>query len=198
MSPSICFFFLIIHLFVPPKPRCTRSRAVAVAPRNSHPEKQLQWDPSALFRKTKRGETLQFSLLRSHSSLMALKCIIMQMWILILNLRRGCLFFFQKKKKKKVPYVVSIASLFCKWIVNYAFCKGGVGDEDSFAKLFRSFCVHGRSVTIWGWWSDNLEIDRSSQELLLVQNSAPGQRFGETKVDYKSKWAPKLLQDGEL
>lgn len=60
------------------------------------------------------------------------------------------LFVLFSKKKKKVPYVVSIASLFCKWIVNYAFCKGGVGDEDSFAKLFRSFCVHGRSVTVWG------------------------------------------------
>lgn len=60
------------------------------------------------------------------------------------------LFVLFSKKKKKVPYVVSIASLFCKWIVNYAFCKGGVGDKDSFAKLFRSFCVHGRSITVWG------------------------------------------------
>lgn len=129
MSPSICFFFPNNSPLRPTQNmRCTRSRAVVVALCNSHPEKKLQWDPSALFRKTKRGETLQFSLLRSHSSLMALKCIIMQMWILILNLRRGCLFFFQKKKK--VPYVVSIASLLCKWIVNYAFCKGGVGDKD--------------------------------------------------------------------
>lgn len=135
MSPSICFFYFPNNSPLRPTQnmRCTRTRAVAVALHNSHPEKKLQWDSSALFRKTKRGETLQFSLLRSHSSLMALKCIIMQMWILILNLRRGCLFFFQKKKK--VPYVVSIASLFCKWIVNYAFCKGGVGDKDSFAKL---------------------------------------------------------------
>lgn len=93
--------------------RCTRSRAVVVALCNSHPEKKLQWDPSALFRKTKRGETLQFSLLRSHSSLNGLEMYYYANVNFDTELKKR-LFVLFSKKKKKVPYVVSIASLFCK------------------------------------------------------------------------------------
>lgn len=92
---------------------------------------------SSPFRTTKGGEMLQLSMLRSHSSLMALKCIIMQMWILILNFKKR-LFLLQTNKKRS--HVVSIASLSCKQIVNYAFgkrCFGG--GRESPAKLLKLF-----------------------------------------------------------
>jgi hypothetical protein len=56
-------------------------------------------------------------------------------------------FFFQKKKG---PYVVIIASLFCKVNCNYALYKRGEegrGEGSRFASLFSSFCVHGISTS---------------------------------------------------
>lgn len=149
MSPSIWVFFPNNSPLCPTQNmRCTRSRAVVVALCNSHPEKKLQWDPSALFRKTKRGETAVF-----FASLSFLSNGLEMYYYANVNFDtelKKRLFVLFSKKKKMVPYVVSIASLFCKWIVNYAFCKGGVGDKDNFAKPFRSFCVHGISIIVWG------------------------------------------------
>ena len=100
-------------------------RAISIIPQNSPKGKAIPRKiPPASFRKT-RGDASALA----PSSLMALKCIIMQMWILILNLRRGCwiFIFFFFFPKKGVPYVVIIASLFCNVNCNYAFCKGGWG-----------------------------------------------------------------------
>lgn len=77
--------------------------------------------------------------------LLALKCIIMQMWILILNLRRGVgfLFFFQTKRSHMWS---SLLLYFVTWIVTMHSAKGGRGQQgegSSFASLFYGFCVHG-------------------------------------------------------
>lgn len=151
-------FHLFLHIYIPPlllptsDQRCTKSRA-AVAPQLLSQVKAPAGSLQLHSGRQKRGEMLQLSLLRSHSSLMALKCIIMQMWILILNFKKR-LFLFQTNNKK-VPFVVSIASLSCKWIVNYAFSKRGLGEKETallkpfLCPLNSHVCVGTKSWCHW-------------------------------------------------
>lgn len=111
MSPSICFF-LIIHLFIPSKMRCTRSRAVAVALRNSHHEKKLQWDPSALFRKTKerRDSAVFFASLSFLSN--GLEMYYYANVNFDTELKKRLFVLFSKKKKKKRSHMWSASLLY--------------------------------------------------------------------------------------
>lgn len=125
MSPSICFS-LLFHLFTP-NLRC--ARAVALASFSPHPKKKLLVGPFSSIQEDKgRRDSAAF-----FASLSFLSNGLEMYYYANVNfdteLKKRCFFFFFKKKKK-VLYVVSIASLFCKWIVNYAFCWGGVGEEE--------------------------------------------------------------------
>lgn len=92
--------------------RCTRSRAVAVALRNSHHEKKLQWDPSALFRKTKerRDSAVFFASLSFLSN--GLEMYYYANVNFDTELKKRLFVLFSKKKKKKRSHMWSASLLY--------------------------------------------------------------------------------------
>ncbi|KAG8138109.1 hypothetical protein E2320_004028 [Naja naja] len=111
---------------------CKNSRA-AVAPLALFPNESSRSLSSASFRKTKGGEMLRLPLLRSHSSLMALKCIIMQI--------RQAFHMFTCKIQRLLPVLVEMSSDQDFTLIDAFFKKKGEKDSALCCKIPRGYCI---------------------------------------------------------